>query len=732
MRHGRSGPAAVAGLLSVPLLQAAAMAAPAYTIIPFSPLGTDTIGTGQGISSSGNFAAGYTQRSNGANGVLYNVSSNTSTLESQTGIIYGASTVENYGAPFSVNNSGVMFGSSGASSTVTTGAPTVWQNGSAYNLPLPLYSGAGQVYGCNNLNLAVGTVGSASGGLDQAALFHYYGPNSSSNYTSDLTEPTTNGGKLQNAYGINDSYQIVGTANDPNNAALTVPFFLDLGAGATTATIIPTSSPAFNSAIPFAISNNGLVTGSESLYGSSGQPFLYNNSSGTTVQIPLVTGSSQGGARGVNSSGEVVGTDSGQYALPYLFDGTSSYLLSSLLVNNTSGAWHLSDNTSSGGFGIADNGDVVGRGYYNGVLTGFVMVPTGGSIVTPQNLTFNNTGGTGDGATWDTAQQNFNNGSSATAFSSAAGDYVTFNDVNNGHYVVTIPVTVTPGSTTVNNSAGNYVFSGAGIGGSGGLVKSGTGSLTLNMADSYTGTTSVSGGALILALAGALPKGTNLYVSGTSTWVVASSVRTAYALQVGSLIIYSGTLDLQNNDLIVHSGTLASVTTSVANGYNRGGWNGSTGIVSSLAGATNPTMALGVILNDNGAGTKTPLYGSGGTIAASFGGATPVDGDILVKYTYYGDTNLDGKVDGSDYSLIDNGYAKKLTGWLNGDLNYDGVIDGTDYALIDNAFNNQGVRIAALTAQVAGSVAPAAVPEPASLGLLGAAAACLATRRRRA
>ena len=27
--------------------------------------------------------------------------------------------------------------------------------------------------------------------------------------------------------------------------------------------------------------------------------------------------------------------------------------------------------------------------------------------------------------------------------------------------------------------------------------------------------------------------------------------------------------------------------------------------------------------------------------------------DVLVKYTYYGDANLDGKVDGSDYSRID-------------------------------------------------------------------------------
>jgi len=54
---------------------------------------------------------------------------------------------------------------------------------------------------------------------------------------------------------------------------------------------------------------------------------------------------------------------------------------------------------------------------------------------------------------------------------------------------------------------------------------------------------------------------------------------------------------------------------------------------------------------------------------------------VLVKYTYYGDANLDGQVDGSDYSLIDNGYLNHLTGWYNGVFNYGAVIDGSDYTV---------------------------------------------------
>jgi hypothetical protein len=205
----------------------------------------------------------------------------------------------------------------------------------------------------------------------------------------------------------------------------------------------------------------------------------------------------------------------------------------------------------------------------------------------------------------------------------------------------------------------------------------------------------------------------------------------------GTTGAWTGKLDLTGNSLIVHGGDLPTITNQVAQGYANGTWQGSGGITSSTAAADSTHLtALGVIKNDNGYGT--PLYGSGGTIAATFGGAAPVDGDILVKYTYYGDANLDGVVDGSDYSIIDNSYAMEqtgsgaITGWGNGDFNYDGVVDGSDYTLIDNAFNSQGV---AMTASIAAAVAPgggtSAVPEPTSIFLLSAGAAGVLGRRRR-
>ena len=72
---------------------------------------------------------------------------------------------------------------------------------------------------------------------------------------------------------------------------------------------------------------------------------------------------------------------------------------------------------------------------------------------------------------------------------------------------------------------------------------------------------------------------------------------------------------------------------------------------------------------------------------------------MLVKYTYFGDANLDGTVNAADYLQIDNGLNSGGNVWRNGDFNYDGVVNGDDYSLIDNAFNTQGgVSLAAAPA----------------------------------
>jgi hypothetical protein len=57
--------------------------------------------------------------------------------------------------------------------------------------------------------------------------------------------------------------------------------------------------------------------------------------------------------------------------------------------------------------------------------------------------------------------------------------------------------------------------------------------------------------------------------------------------------------------------------------------------------------AFGAIQNNQG---SSPLL----TSLSPCDGTTPGVGGILIKYTCYGDANLDGVVNGSDDTLIDN------------------------------------------------------------------------------
>jgi uncharacterized membrane protein len=104
----------------------------------------------------------------------------------------------------------------------------------------------------------------------------------------------------------------------------------------------------------------------------SGLPFIWT-SGGGTVAVPLAAGTSQGSARGVNSNGWVVGTDSSAFAIPFLYDGTQTYRLQDLIPAGT--GWDLSTNTSSSALGISEDGIIVGTGVFNGQVRAYAMVP---------------------------------------------------------------------------------------------------------------------------------------------------------------------------------------------------------------------------------------------------------------------------------------------------------------------------------------------------------------------
>jgi hypothetical protein len=78
--------------------------------------------------------------------------------------------------------------------------------------------------------------------------------------------------------------------------------------------------------------------------------------------------------------------------------------------------------------------------------------------------------------------------------------------------------------------------------------------------------------------------------------------------------------------------------------------------------------------------------------------------DVLVRYTPFGDADLDGRITTNDYFQIDSGFLAGRSGWINGDFDYDGRISTNDYFVIDGAFLTQ-----------ANAGAPAPAPKTASI-----------------
>ncbi len=164
------------------------------------------------------------------------------------------------------------------------------------------------------------------------------------------------------------------------------------------------------------------------------------------------------------------------------------------------------------------------------------------------------------------------------------------------------------------------------------------------------------------------------------------------------LISPGGVLDLADNDLILHydgaspigswdGAAYTGVTGLLQSGNNGGAWDGS-GIVTTMPDATGgntlTTLAVAEASDVLGiSGDETALWND-----------QPVDAaTVLVKYTYSGDANLDGVVNGDDYFQIDSAFPQQLHGWVNGDFNYDGVVNGDDYFMIDSTFPQQGAPL---------------------------------------
>jgi hypothetical protein len=242
-----------------------------------------------------------------------------------------------------------------------------------------------------------------------------------------------------------------------------------------------------------------------------------------------------------------------------------------------------------------------------------------------------------------------------------------FGDVNTS----TGSISVGTNSTAVffGNVTGQSHFFGAGIKDFEGAVSGGP--IASIVGDTYVGTPA--------SVTTQFFNEDDLSISGIAT--VAPNGTSAAVSRVHTLSFFdNGKLDLNDNDLIIDytgASPLATILSDIKTGYANGAWNGNQ-ITSSSAHDTaltpHPT-ALGY--------TEASALGLG-----SFDGQSVDNTSLLIRYTFAGDANLDGKVNALDFNALASnfgGASGKF--WNQGDFNYDGAVNTADFTALSQNFN---------------------------------------------
>ncbi len=254
----------------------------------------------------------------------------------------------------------------------------------------------------------------------------------------------------------------------------------------------------------------------------------------------------------------------------------------------------------------------------------------------------------------------------------------------------------------------------------GSIEKTDNGILLLTGRNSFSAAT-IDAGILIAGDPGALPTGVAVAIQPTGTLQLSPNVG---GQNLSSLTISTGgQFDISNNHFILtysSSDPLSTIAGYIKSGYNNGGWNG-LGIISSAAAANH---AYGVGYAD----------GKDGVVAGLS------SGQIEVKYTLLGDANLDGTVNGSDFSILAANFGKGVTNWDQGNFLFSSSVNGADFSALAANFGQgdsgadaqvTAADWSALNAFAAANGLSLAVPEPASAGLLLFSTLAVLKRRRR-
>lgn len=355
------------------------------------------------------------------------------------------------------------------------------------------------------------------------------------------------------------------------------------------------------------------------------------------------------------------------------------------------GNWYLDDFSVSGvgtpGWKVDADGNWTNAANWTGAVPNAVdAVATFGSAITAARAVTLDAPQTAGTILFNNNNAYTIGGSSTLTLDTSSGN--TAISVSLGSHTISAPIAAND-SLDVSMPAASVLTLSGGVTGGPGLTlnKSGAGKLAI----SSLRTTNVN-----------VNQGTVQIVTGRSS---------AKTSNVGSLVIaFGSTVDLGDNDMVLKATPIADVKNNLSNGYDSGLWTG-IGMTSSVAAA------------NTAATHKTALgYATASQLGVStFSGQSVSGADVCVRYTYYGDANLDGKVNTSDFNQLAGSFGTTNKDWVNGDFNYDGAVNSQDFNALSGNYGMVQPASAAL-----GSV----VPEPATLSMVFAGFGVFMRRRR--
>ena len=331
--------------------------------------------------------------------------------------------------------------------------------------------------------------------------------------------------------------------------------------------------------------------------------------------------------------------------------------------------------------GGAGNDDIrIGNGNLDANITGSMQINAGGG---DDSVLLTDLNDTGNDSYLFNAGNTFRKGSLGAPVITANGFEHETLQANGGDNAITV-TTVIPDVHILGN-AGNDTIS----------VLNSTGFVTVDTGSEH-GSLSAPFGDSILVNADFNPTGdVPAFVTVEQTDVVYDAgvfangtlrVPAHATLDIVHAMTLPGTIDMAGGAMVLRNGAGQSLNfwrTAIKEGFAAGDWNGTNSargaINSSIAGAEPRIHAVGYAL-------ASEVFS---TFPAQFVGRSVNANDVLVRFTFYGDADLNGTVNFDDYVRTDNGFNNRLTGWSNGDYNFNDQVNFDDYVLIDLAFNIQ-------------------------------------------